>query len=265
MLDIADDGRLQVSAGLALLETSELVTWDCEAARFEPVTFSDFECEVKHFHRVFGRVICWIVFSAGAEFLAKGVCILHGTPIRKQACVPAYPPQGDIATWLKNYQPGSKTLPTTDFGQMGNLYNLHLRSLCQKVGAAQDERTRILAAYELLGKTIRNRDAHAYVPKKRASHFYLVHELFIQCLNDLIRWTQLPAGELNKWRTEAKEYIDRFDDQDSDSSICNQIARLKQSWRPKIKRVDEMLKSLGEDELDKVIAFLDKMGLEECG
>jgi hypothetical protein len=101
VLDIADDGRLQVTAGLALLETSELVTWHCDAERFESVTFNEFECALKHFHRVFGRVICWIIFSAGAEFLAKGVCLLHGIDVRTQDCVPAYPnPDDGMAKWL---------------------------------------------------------------------------------------------------------------------------------------------------------------------
>lgn len=129
MLDIAIEGRLQITAGLALLETSKLVEWELDAERFDSVTRDDFECAIKHFHPVFGRVICWIIFSAGAEFLAKRVCLRHEIRIRAQDCVLAYPTP-DVATWLETFQPGSPgTLPTTNFGEIGNLYNGHLQSL----------------------------------------------------------------------------------------------------------------------------------------
>lgn len=273
MLDIADDGRLQVSAGLALLETSELVIWDCDAERFDSVTFNEFECALKYFHQVFGRVICWIVFSAGAEFLAKGVCLLsdaerNETHIRTQDCVPAYPTP-DVATWLETFKPGSPgTLPTTNFGQIGNLYNGHLQSLCNTLNAPIPKKKRLIAAYELLGRTIRNRDAHAYVPRVRAEHFDLVSQLFIPSLNDLLSWAPLPTGELNKWRREAQEFIDSLDltGNHSDASTCNEAATLKKNRKQKMKRIEGILKTLAEDDLDKVISFSDKLGASnsEC-
>ncbi len=265
MFDIADDGRLQIIAGLALLETSELVNWDCEAEKFDSVTFNEFEGALKHFHRVFGRVICWIIFSAGAEFLAKGVCLLSDVDenhIRTQDCVPAYPTP-DVARWLETFKPGSPgTLPTTNFGQIGNLYNGHLQSLCNKLNASIPEKNRLIAAYELLGRTIRNRDAHAYVPRVRAEHFDLVSQLFIPSLNDLLSWAQLPTGELNKWRREAQAYIDSLDliGDRSDASTCNEVATLKKNRKQKMKRIEGILKTLAEDDLDKVISFSDNLG-----
>ena len=262
MLDIAIDGRLQITAGLALLETSKLVEWEWDAERFGSETRGDFECALKHFHPVFGRVICWIIFSTGAEFLAKGVCLLHGIRIRAQDCVPAYPTP-DVATWLETFQNGSPgTLPITNFGAIGNLYNGHLQSLCQRVGATKNEQRRLLAAYELLRRTIRNRDAHAYVPKKRDSHFYLVRELFIPAVNDLLLWTRLPAGELNKWRKEAQQFIDSdlTIDHDLDKSLCDKVAASKKERKQKMQRISQRLDTYSEGELDGVILFLDQLG-----
>lgn len=264
MLDIATDGRLQITAGLALLETSKLVEWKLDTERFDSVTQGDFECALKHFHPVFGRVICWIIFSAGAEFLAKGVCLRHEIRIRAQDCVPAYPTP-DVATWLETFQNGSPgTLPTTNFGAIGNLYNGHLQSLCQsqKVGATKNEQRRLLAAYELLGRTIRNRDAHAYVPKKRDSHFYLVRELFIPAVNDLLLWTQLQAGELNKWRKGAQQFIDSdlTIDRELDKSLCDKVAASKKERKQKLKQISQRLDTYSEGELDGVILFLDQLG-----
>lgn len=235
MLDIAIDARLQVIAGCALLETSELVTWEHDSEKLKPVSQPDFERALKRFHPVFGRLICWIIFSAGAELLAKGVCLHRGVELRTQDCVPAYPP-ADVPTWLETFKPNSPaTVPTTNFGEIGKLYNGHLQSLFKKVAAPPHEKKRLLAAYEILGKTIRNRDAHAYVPRTRDAHFFLVSELFIPAMNDLLSWTQLPAGELNKWRNEAQQFIDDLDltsEQHLATSICDEVATRKKKLTP---------------------------------
>lgn len=258
MLSVADDGRLQITAGLAILETSKLVEWDWNAARLTPVPFDDFGCALKDFDATFGRVICWIIFSAGAEFLAKGVCLLSGVHIRTLDCVPSYPT--DVTTWLEEYQPGSPgTLPTTNFGQIGNLYNRHLKSLCRNVDAPIPATDRLLKAYELLGRTIRNRDAHAYIPNIRGSHFDLVKNLFIPCLNDLISWTKLDRLELNRWRKEAQQFIDSTIDNDSDKSLCDEVAASKNRRKQKMRQISQRLHAYSEGELDAVVLFLDQL------
>jgi hypothetical protein len=95
MLDPKADGRLQLTAALALLATSRLVLWAPDALAFCPVERDDFEARWrKEVHPVFGRLICWITFSAGAELLAKGVCLSSGIEVRDPHTVPTYP-QGD--------------------------------------------------------------------------------------------------------------------------------------------------------------------------
>lgn len=119
--------------------------------------------------------------------------------IRTDKPVPAYP-GADLSVWLKQFQPDAQgTLHTTSFGEIGQLYKKHLKSLCDVKHATVEQRRQLLAGYELLGRTIRNRDAHAYVPNVRDSHFGLVSELFAGCLDLLVSW--LPDGPqtLNEW------------------------------------------------------------------
>src|SRR5260370_23981847 len=99
MLDPKADGRLQLTAALALLATSRLVLWAPDALAFCPVERDDFEARWrKEVHPVFGRLICWITFSAGAELLAKGVCLSSGIEVRDPHTVPTYP-RGDLDAW----------------------------------------------------------------------------------------------------------------------------------------------------------------------
>jgi hypothetical protein len=78
-----------------------------------------------------------------------------------------------------------------------------LKRLCLKVKASEQQEQRLLAAYILLQKSIRNRDAHAYIRGVRDQHFSLVPKLFTGVFNLLISW--LPGGpkELNDWRKAA--------------------------------------------------------------
>jgi len=165
----------------------------------------------------FGRLICWIKFSAGAEFLAKGVCLVRGVEIRIEQEVPEYPTT-DIDAWVPDFRMGKTgTMTVTDFGPIGNLgkdgmkkrshIKAELPRLCDAVGATHEENELLLAAYDLLGRSIRNRDAHAYVPKVRDSHFDLVPRLFARCFTLLVSWLPGGAGTLDGWRADAEEFI----------------------------------------------------------
>jgi hypothetical protein len=71
--DFDIDGRLQVTAGVSLLECSRLVEWSPDQAEFSAVPREIFEFSWRRdVDPVFGRLVCWINFSAGAEMLAKG-------------------------------------------------------------------------------------------------------------------------------------------------------------------------------------------------
>jgi hypothetical protein len=212
------DGRLQVTSAISLLEFSRLVKWDRNSAQFTPEDQGAFELSWKNnVSPVFGRLICWINFSAGAEFLAKGVCLLHGVEIRSPDKVPIHPSQ-DLSTWAAKYlkHPGfAGVVDTTHFGTLKELNypirktgaNAALKQLCLAVHATTEQEELLLAGYRFLAKAIRNRDAHAYVPKKRADQFSLVPDLFTKCFNHLVSW--LPGGPatLNKWSDEAPEFV----------------------------------------------------------
>lgn len=133
--DMPTDGKLQVTASISLLKNSKLVHWKKKSAEFVSIDQGRFEKSWRSIDPVFGRLICWINFSAGAEFLAKGVCLLQGIEIRKCIKVPAYP-TGDFAKWATQYclnAPGTDDL--TNFGTLGDLLNGPLKKLCDAVEA----------------------------------------------------------------------------------------------------------------------------------
>ena len=179
MYDFDIDGRLQVTAGVSLLECSRLVQWCPGQGEFSLVPRETFESSWRtDVDPAFGRLICWINFSAGAEMLAKGVCLLHKVEIRSPQTIPAYP-SGDLATWstayLKDWK-SSGTMAGVNYGTLGHLVDQKnpktkllpgLPQLFDKVNAMQSDRELILAAYGILARTIRNRDAHAYPDSAR--------------------------------------------------------------------------------------------------
>lgn len=181
MLPIMDDARLQVAAATSLLECSRLVHWRADVTKFIPVSKDDFEAAWKEIHPVFGRLICWICFSAGAELLAKGVCLAREVEIRKPEKKPVCPAKGDnLDSWAPQFLQNSSYAGTEELPNFGTLADLYrdnkkqkaaLKRLCCVVKASQQEEQRLLAAYILLAKSIRNRDAHAYIQEARGQHF----------------------------------------------------------------------------------------------
>jgi hypothetical protein len=173
--------------------------------------------EARHdVHPVFGRLICWLTFSAGAEYLGKGLCLAHGIQFWNDAR-PAKIcelPEGSINDWLKKTKGRPKRKEERSFGTIGGLTweekgnPSPLEQLARKFHAQPEETHLLLGAYTVLGSTIRNRDAHAYVPNVRASHFWLVDDLFMPALNLLIEWIPKGEGQLvNEWQASAGKFI----------------------------------------------------------
>jgi hypothetical protein len=72
------EGERLVIAGANLLLWSHLVTWDPAVEKFKPNTIEEYECWWKaNLIQKYGRLITWTAFSVGAEYLAKGVCLLR--------------------------------------------------------------------------------------------------------------------------------------------------------------------------------------------
>ncbi len=217
MYDFEIDGRLQVTAGVSLLERSGLVRWCPDQVEFAAVAHEAFEISWRRdVDPAFGRLVCWINFSAGAEMMAKGLCLLHKVEIRSEKMAPAYPTD-DLVAWSTNYLSDWKSGGTMNVVNYGTLQDLVAQNsktkapaaLCllfDAVHATHQDRNLILAAYGLLKTSIRNRDAHAYVPNVRDHHFSLVGELFAKCFNLLVSW--LPGGPdtLELWKRGAREF-----------------------------------------------------------
>jgi hypothetical protein len=184
------DGRLQVIAAMSFLNFSRLVRWDINSAEFTAVPRDLFESAWRReVDPVCGRLICWINFSAGAEFLAKGVCLLRDVEVRK--------PKND---------------GTTDFGTLGQLYrhrppNDALKRLCAVVNADNKQQALLLDAYKFLASDIRNRDAHAYVPNVRDNHFAVARDQFVPCFNFLISWLREGQQVITKWMEDAPRFV----------------------------------------------------------
>jgi hypothetical protein len=218
LYDFEIDGRLQVTAGAALLECSRLVDWHTDPPEFQAVPREIFEYSWRRdVDPAFGRLICWVNFSAGAEMLAKGVCLLHEIEIRYPRTVPTYPTAA-LDTWSAAYaksRTSGGTIPATNYGTLRNLVDLPypkinlppaLPRLFEAIDAKPSDRALLLAAYGLLATTIRNRDAHAYVPNVRDSHFHLVNTLFEKCLNLLVSWLPGGAEILTVWKRDAGQF-----------------------------------------------------------
>jgi hypothetical protein len=94
----------------------------------------------------------------------------------------------------------------THFGTLGTL-SAALPRLFETVGASETEKDLLTASYELLRRSIRNRDAHAYGPNVRDSHYSLVPQLFSDCFNVLASWLPNGPTTLSQWRADAKQFI----------------------------------------------------------
>jgi hypothetical protein len=218
MFAIDVEARFQTTAGASFLTTSRLVKWSGRHAKFQSVSHKVFEgYSVKGLDRHFGRVMRWMLFSVGAEFFLKGLCLARGVEIRRaeQKSVPHYP-KFDIAKWLRvvrNDPNAAGTFPTTYFGTLNRLLKKRdggsfIEQLARAAGAEQHEEALVIAAFHLLTYTIRNRDAHAYVPNVREEHFWLVKELFVPALNVLVDWIPNGSGKvLNHWRATHEDFI----------------------------------------------------------
>lgn len=202
------DARLQTTAGIALLQASKLVRLDGE--KFVAANHLEFESAWPKSLPVFGRLRAWIDFAAGAEMFAKGLCLLHEVEIRRAQEVPNYPPTSQIQKWAASYVSGwdSDGLhQVVHYGTLGNLVNSGLPRLLEKVSATDFERTIILAAYDFLTRTIRNRDAHSYQPNVRDQHFHLVAKRFVPALTTLLSWLPGGGATAELWLAEADDFV----------------------------------------------------------
>jgi hypothetical protein len=191
----ADEGWLQIRAGVSLIVWSGLARFDAENLKFKPVDVRDFESDAGHckVHREFGRLICWIAFSVGAEYLAKGACLLKGRILTKSIPVIRAPGSDeDLEVWSKDVNAGHAWDEEKGLS-LGTLAQTPIQSI-ETLGHQSNvvSAARVSAAIKFLANTIRNRDAHRYERDVRAAHFQAVPRLFVPAFNALLRCLDQP-------------------------------------------------------------------------
>lgn len=179
-----DDPWAQIRAGVALICWSRLARWDSEALAFVPATKENFESADGHavVHKEFGRLLCWLSFAVGAEYLAKGVCLFKGLLHFKSKKVVRPPTHGEeMQQWAeKVLQKNPTAFETTIY--LGTLNDLPLDKVADP-GPAHDL---LVASFELLRSAIRNRDAHHYTKNTRTFNFPAVEAAILPSLNLLL-------------------------------------------------------------------------------
>src|SRR5689334_22638895 len=79
-------GWQQIRAGVEPIKCSRLVQWNAPELRFVAASENEFEPPSENqgnpvgwsqVHSEFGRLICWITFGVGSEYLAKGFCHIN--------------------------------------------------------------------------------------------------------------------------------------------------------------------------------------------
>ncbi|VWM03214.1 hypothetical protein BLA6992_01958 [Burkholderia lata] len=205
---MAEEGELQLVAGVALITASKLLGWNPGARRFKSVDLHTFTHYWESIDEGFGRVILWNAFSTGAEYLFKGFLMANGLEMRdsnpqKKLHIPA---PGALQQWIDDVwdDPDSNALKTMDMPYFGtfkavsrdrltNASSNYAPPFGSPVYVAFEARQRqLFAAKTLLQNTIRNRDAHAYVPNVRDTHITMVDNLFLHAFNSMLEW--LPVG-----------------------------------------------------------------------
>ncbi|MGV7240931.1 hypothetical protein [Caballeronia sp. M23-90] len=100
---MADEGDLQILAGISLISASCLRYWDTEHHKFACPDAGFFLGPWTQIDRAFGRVLLWNAFSAGAEYMLKGVVLANGREIRDDSPVEVkgYPKtdEAELTAW----------------------------------------------------------------------------------------------------------------------------------------------------------------------
>ena len=151
------DCQILFEAGKALAEKNGLANYcghDFVACDDESA-FNNYWKE--DFHQEFGRYMAWVLFSVGAENLAKTACVC------------------------------SRVVKIESKPTLGHYINSHFKRLCKKGGYCGDENEhKLIKGYKLLMK-VRNRDAHSFRKGVRSVDFPFVKHTFLPAFNVLVK------------------------------------------------------------------------------
>jgi hypothetical protein len=180
-----EDGWRQVRAAVSLIAWSRLARFDAQQLVFHAAEEHAFEFGLEGHpgvHHEFGRLICWIAFSVGGEYLSKGTCLLKGCDLTTTVAA-IRPPSWDedLRVWaqLVNSRDPRVQVADTSLGTLG-------QAPVNRILPHGPDREFVSAAVRFLASTIRNRDAHRYAPNARAAHFRAVPLVLVPAFNILL-------------------------------------------------------------------------------
>ncbi|MFZ0887149.1 MAG: hypothetical protein WA005_01735 [Candidatus Binataceae bacterium] len=182
--DVIENGWEQIKAGLALVTLSKLSSWDAQTLKLVPEKEDNFESACRSIHPDFGRLICWIAFGVGGEYLSRGAFMLmRKCDPTKPIYVIQPPEQGDdIEVWVQRVNKKDPSVRKAEFESAMKFGDLPWKEIL----SSQPDRDFVSASMKLLAGKIRNRDAHRYAKSVRAFHFHVVKSLFVPAFNILL-------------------------------------------------------------------------------
>ena len=186
-------------ASKALLRKSGLSCWSEQTVAFAPTYQGKNDCEFEKFckskfHPKFGRYIAWLLFSVGAENLAKAACVCNEVVRGKEITLnyPRYTDSIPVTEWVKmvidgDCSDGSLIRATKHYYQtLDKYWQGYLPRLCKKQEICSKKTRHLKASYKYLTEVIRNRDAHTYIADERRRDFPAVEPIFVPAFNILV-------------------------------------------------------------------------------
>ena len=191
--------RNLLEASKALLRKSGLSRWSGQTGAFTPRYPSSNDCEFEkfcksEFHPKFGRYIAWVLFSVGAENLAKAACVCNEVVGGKEIPLkyPRFCDSIPVTEWVDMVMDGkcsdSNLIVATkhNYQPLGEYWSRYLPKLCTKQEICRKETRHLIASYKYLTEVIRNRDAHTYIADERRKDFPAVEPIFVPAFNTLV-------------------------------------------------------------------------------
>ena len=186
MYDGSPEPWEQVLAGIDLLSWSRLCSWNDVTLTFAAIDESAYEAGHSGADSRTGRLLSWIAFGVGAEYLIKGVSMLRGIEVTTTRNVIQPPATNEnLDTWAAAVKRPDRLEPATVTKTLAILAD----SQAFRRLVADDVS---IAAIKLLASRFRNRDAHVYAKNVPAMHSYLVPSLFVPALNRFISLVDEP-------------------------------------------------------------------------
>jgi len=188
--NLISEGKQQIKVGLELIVWSNLACWDANNLKLVSNNVESFENYdgLKADYKKYGRLICWIIFSVGAEYIGKGFCLVneHNLIIPDKLVIRSLKLNEELRSWINLVVSDKKSDKITQndvyFGTLGKLEGIIGKYINDDFDSKLVE-----ACYIYLANSIRNRDVHRYTKDTRGFHFHMVEKLFVPAFNIILK------------------------------------------------------------------------------